>query len=184
MNQEEIDALEQAFRRAGFTQAEANFAVSVIRNSVEPLRQQLRQQLAEAQKKLAQRFSDYNTFEQLRATEFRLGAASRDAEVAELRQQLAGTKKQVGAVANEEGAVFGSGDFTIEFHLPPIDKAIAAAAPDDGKWHNVTVSRENRITSVHGQEYIDGVLFVSRKVFDAEGAMREAHYTRADLVKG
>ena len=43
-------------------------------------------EVAELQNKLGQRFSDYNTFEQMRANEFRLGRQSRDAEVAELKK--------------------------------------------------------------------------------------------------
>ena len=41
MTQEEIDALETSFRNQGFTWNQTNFAVAVIRNYVEPLRQQL-----------------------------------------------------------------------------------------------------------------------------------------------
>ena len=45
-------------------------------------------EVAELQNKLGQQFSDYNTFEQMRANEFRLGRQSRDAEVAELRNDV------------------------------------------------------------------------------------------------
>ena len=45
-------------------------------------------EVARLQNKLGQRFSDYNTFEQMRANEFRLGRQSRDAEIAELKEKL------------------------------------------------------------------------------------------------
>ncbi len=41
MTQEELDALETSFRNHGFTWNQTNFALAVIRNHVEPLRQQL-----------------------------------------------------------------------------------------------------------------------------------------------
>lgn len=104
--------------------------------------------------------------------------------ILEMKQKLA-----------ERDTELGTGDFTIEFFTPLLRSVgaktgtdfrnlIDDVAPKDGEWHNVGISRVGDATSTYGDEYLGGVMFCFRKVYDKDGKMREAHYTRADLVRG
>ena len=72
-------------------------------------------------------------------------------------------------------------DFTFKFFYP---KTIDEVVPQDGKWHNVKISRSHSILHLHFDKEIDGVLFVAHEQRNESGELIEAHYIRADLVNG
>lgn len=76
-------------------------------------------------------------------------------------------------------ADLGAEDFTIEF----IGKPLSVTAPKD-HWINVAVVRDSKTTHHHTTEDVNGVLFVSHRVYDGAGELAEVHLTRADLVRG
>ena len=85
---------------------------------------------------------------------------------------------------SEEVFTFGEKSFTIDFSTSRISTNIEDLAPDDGEFHNVFIGRQSMTTTTHCDEYINGVLFVVTKQVDGEGKLLEAHYVRADLVRG
>lgn len=52
-----------------------------------------------------------------------------------------------------------------------------------GEWTNITITRKSDITTLHCEEYVDGVLFISVSKFDKMGLLSKS-ITRADTVKG
>lgn len=96
------------------------------------------------------------------------------------------TKFGVGDFVEPIGQYPNTGDFTVEswFPLKKGGVDLSKLAPDDGKWHRVGVSRGSTNIQTHGTEYIDGVLFHARKVYDNDGKLISAEYTRADQLRG
>lgn len=75
-------------------------------------------------------------------------------------------------------------DFSIDFSIPIGTIDFSKTAPVDGQWHTVNIQRRLGETSVHGAEYIDGVLFRFVKFYDSDGNLQAANFTRGDLCKG
>lgn len=66
-----------------------------------------------------------------------------------------------------------------------LETAVARSKPpNDGEFRHVSVVRNAKTATTNGSEYIDGVLFVFAKTYDADGKLASANFTRADLVRG
>lgn len=66
-------------------------------------------------------------------------------------------------------------------NLIPIENSLKKAIT--GEWTNITITRKSDITTLHCQEYVDGVLFIAISKFDKMGLLSKS-FTRADTVKG
>jgi len=95
-------------------------------------------------------------------------------------------------IPTPDETTLGNKDWTIEFIVPVAEYVakdaqfsynIGELSPADGEWHSVALCRQGKTLRTYGDEYIDEVLFCFSKVY-VDDKLTEAHYTRADLVKG
>lgn len=94
-----------------------------------------------------------------------------------------GTGEYIAAANDTMG--FGENDFTVDFYFKVgVGLDFGKAAPADGSSHHVAVTRGRKKTTIHGNEYIEGVLFCFAKTYGEDGKLETAQHTRADLVKG
>ena len=122
MTQEEIDALETSFRNQGLTWNQTNFAVAVIRNYVEPLRQQL-----DVHEANAKRFIEADKA---------------------MQKQLADSQKREAMLRKLVGEIYCSDESSmdvmrkIEDVLADIDNLRTMAMPKFEDWHKGHAKRD------------------------------------------